>query len=223
MLLKALGKKMKKEGLFQKPNVLLSLFQTMQEYVQTTMSISELVAFAIQGRSILPENIYAMQLHDRNGLYDDVLEPGGLLYTPPRDLFDGASVLLPVSIPEFPVTWKQIHTLAYLFFTIRSLHLQKPSIAILNAGAPSGYARFLGNELKKFGMNVLDIRNAETKQVTSALYAPSQNSIGNTLATILNIPFQQGPYAGDQHDIVVVLGKDYHYFRMQDLLAQYLP
>ncbi|PIP65358.1 hypothetical protein COW95_02570 [Candidatus Peregrinibacteria bacterium CG22_combo_CG10-13_8_21_14_all_49_11] len=217
MLLQALGKKVKEEGLLRKPHVLLSLFQNFQEHVYTTMSIPELVALAVKGRSINTDTIFAMQLSDRNGLYGDVLEPGGLLYTPPRDLFDGASVLLPVSIPEFPVTWKQIHTLSQLFFGIRTLHLQTPSIAILNAGAPPGSAGKLSSELKKFGIPITDVRNAAEKQEDSILLTPGELAAGSVLATVLHLPLQEEP-TGPQ-DITIVLGKNYQHSRLQDLLS----
>jgi hypothetical protein len=171
-----------------------------------------------------------MQLNDRNALFDSVVEPGGFLYTPPRDQFDGASVLLPISIPEFPVTWKQIERLSALLFRQRAIHLAHPNIAVLNAGAKTGLARKLGNELIRYGFSVQRIENInipkeelKNANMGSYVYAdkPDDAAAKNFFADLLHLPIVTHPVplipAEQMEQIVIVLDKDFSFQPLQDL------
>ncbi|TSC99559.1 MAG: hypothetical protein Greene101449_594, partial [Candidatus Peregrinibacteria bacterium Greene1014_49] len=169
--------------------------------------------------------VVTMQLSDRNGLYNTVPEPGGLLYAPPRDLFAGASVLLPVSIPEYPVTWKQIQALSRLLFPMRSIYLSDPSISILNAGAAPGSARALSNELIRYGFVVDHVANAETlpdqeKSWIAQRTATEQTPEATFFANLLKLPMQESTEltSEEMRTVTIVLGKDYRYQAVQDLL-----
>ncbi|MBI4129628.1 LCP family protein, partial [Candidatus Peregrinibacteria bacterium] len=95
LLLDALGKHLRAIGLLTKPNKLLALFNIVNKHIETTLSLRELLTLAKIGKGFRSPQILQMHLSDRNGLYGEILEPGGFLYAPPRDQFDGASVLLP--------------------------------------------------------------------------------------------------------------------------------
>ncbi|MDP7477586.1 MAG: LCP family protein [Candidatus Peribacteraceae bacterium] len=227
-LLSAMAHKAKEEGVLKDAGAITSFMKIMSENVETTMTLRQLIGAAEIGQKLERENIITMQLNDRNALYDYIIEPGGMLYTPPRDLFEGASVLLPVSIPEFPITWKQPRALVELFFRNRQIYLNSPSISILNAGAAPGSARKLSTELKRFGFTVTRVENGETEKRESSMIVttPEPDAIVEFFSTLLDIEAIPAPLdlpVEQQERATIILGKDYRYTSLQDLIDNLLP
>jgi LCP family protein required for cell wall assembly len=214
----------KEEGVLSDPAAITSFMKIMSENVETTMTLRELIGAAQMGQKISREKIVSMQLNDRNALYDYIIEPGGMMYTPPRDLFSGASVLLPVSSPEFPVTWKQPKSFAELIFRHRKVYLDRPNVAVLNAGAKPGSARKLATELTRFGFNVTNVENGDTKKRESSMIitAPEPDDIVGFFSTLLGIEAIPAPLdlpSTQQERITIILGKDYRYTGLQNLVT----
>lgn len=222
-ILRALGEKATLTGLIRRPRALADLLATVRDHVETTLSLSEIVGLAGLAATIPGDRVSVMQLSDRNGLYDAPVEPGGFLYAPPRAEFDGASVLLPVSIPEFPVTWKQITVLADLLFRVRTPYLVRPRIVVLNAGATSGLGRKLSSELTRFGFTPERVANAtlDGKLTSSIVVAGSVTQDTATFfATLLGFPLAPAPVGlppEEQADVTILLGRDYRFRPLQSL------
>jgi LCP family protein required for cell wall assembly len=229
-ILQAAAKKVRETGFLRQPQKIVPLLANLREHIETDLSIGQLLTLGKMARKLPEEHILSLQLNDRNGLYDAPLEPGGLLYAPPRDLFGGASVLLPVSIPEFPVTWTQIQTLSTILFRHRELLLLHPRFTILNGGAPEGSARRLSRELMKFGFDVLEVANVpgQRKFDHSRMHRSTlvfDQKAANTLASLLRLPFEptneewESLLAGvGLGDLTIILGKDYRFTHFQELL-----
>lgn len=227
-LLGAMAEKAKKEGVLKDAGAITSFMNIMKENVETTMTLRELIGAAELGQKIDRSNIVTMQLNDRNALYDYIIEPGGMLYTPPRDLFEGASVLLPVSIPEYPVTWKQPRTLAELLFRNRGIYLEKPTVSVLNAGAPPGSANRLANELIRYGFDVPVVENGETakREDSMIITAPEPDPAISFFNILLDMPTLPAPAdlpVEQRNRITVILGTDYRYTPLQDLVSNLIP
>jgi len=176
------------------------------------------------------DHFVSLQLNNVNGLYGEQLWKGGILYAPPRDLFEGDSVLLPVSIPEFPVTWKQVQTLVNLFFQNRTLYLDNPRISIFNGGAKEGSARKISRELTKYGFDVVEVTNVPGRKEFPSSFVLLNNSDTDKTAkffgSLLNVPSEEiSPawteiLAGkDNGDIAMILGEDFEFSFFQDLIS----
>ncbi|OGJ57495.1 hypothetical protein A2881_03555 [Candidatus Peribacteria bacterium RIFCSPHIGHO2_01_FULL_55_13] len=221
----AMAEKSKTEKLHRDVGAITELLSVMREHVETTFGIRELIALGGVADKIDRTRVVTMQLSDRNGLYNSLPQPGGFLYAPPRELFGGASVLLPVSIPEYPVTWKQVQALSKILFAKRSIYLGNPQISILNAGAKPGSARALSNELVRYGFEVDYVNNAETlpDQEKSWIFersAEAQTPEAAFFVDLLKLPAQASTELTSEElrTVTIVLGKDYTYQPMQDLL-----
>ncbi|MBU0458015.1 LCP family protein [Patescibacteria group bacterium] len=224
-LIKEMAKKAKEEEIYKKPGMILEFLNIYKDNVETTLTTRELVGLLTFATEIEANNVVTMQLNDRNALYDSFIEPGGFLYAPPRHLFDGAAVLLPVSIPEFPVTWKQISALKKLLFDERAMYLKKPVIAVLNSGAPAGHARKLATELTRYGFPVDMMDNASIpKQETSFVSVKSSaeeevsDDLAKFFASITGIEAKKmhsGLRDDETRELTIVIGKDYKYEPLQ--------
>lgn len=226
-ILQALNERAKSSGALKKPGKLLELSTILHEHIETDLSTREMVTLAGLGRELSREHFVSMQLSDSNGLYDAPLAPGGLLYAPPRDLFGGAAVFLPVSIPEFPVTFKQVQTLGSLLFRHRDLYREKPKVAVFNGGGPEGSARRLAREFIKFGFEVSEITNLPEKQKVPRSFLAQTNSSFSRESTEWFrsfLSFEEGTLENlnpkptvANTDLVIVLGEDYEFQFFQDL------
>ncbi len=240
-IITAAAKKVKEGGMIKNAGKLTELLNIMSKNVQSTFGARELLGLADMGKKIDTSRIISMQINDQSGLYGGSIGPGGFLYSPPRDQFDGAAVLLPVSVPEFPVTWKQIQKLTFLLFTKRDVFISPPTVTVLNAGAKQGLAGKIGGELYRYGLNVLNTRNYGPKgspvfdesfiAINPALLVDTEQSkalldhvsiTSSFLASLLTLKVgsisDAAPFEKDGADIVIVLGKDFRYTSLQDLI-----
>ncbi len=223
-VIKALGEKARALGIMSNPGKLLSLYGIFSKNVETTMTTGELLSAADAAQNLDQSRIVNMQLNDRNGLYSNLPEAGGFLYDPPRALFGGASILLPVSIPENPVTWKQIECFARLIFRDRSIYLEHPTIQVSNAGGKPGIAGKLSAELTRYGLIPAAVGNAPDKKprLDSSVVPGNDQSkdVAQFFATLLKLPLAPPPpqASGTGSSITIILGKNFLYSPIQDLL-----
>lgn len=240
-ILQAIADKMKNEGILTKPKQILDLMNIMNEHILTTLTVRDMVSMAGLAKKIDRSHLIGMQLNTTNGLYGATSEPGGLLYTPPRDQFGGAAVLLPVSIPESPITWKQIQALTKLLMHERIAHVERTPIQIWNTGAEPGSARRLGGELTRYGFNVIATENAPEKRERpdSAIVASGSGGTTSMLHRLLGYPVESSsslqkpiaiPGSSDSSDssgysesstpsiITIELGEDFTYMPLQNAI-----
>jgi LCP family protein required for cell wall assembly len=227
-LVQAALRQAKESGIIKRPNKILELYSILRTHIQTDLSTRQMLTLANIGRALNKEDFLTLQLNNVNGLYGEPLWKGGILYAPPRELFDGDSVLLPISIPEFPVTWKQIQTLTKLFFGNRSLYIQNPTFGIFNAGAPEGSARNISRELTKYGFDVVEVTNVpERKEFPSSniIFGEKKESAA-FFASLLGIDLEERTETWksilegkDTGDISIILGEDFEFSRFQDLIS----
>lgn len=238
-IIAAASQKIKDDGIIKNAGRITGLLSIIAKNVESTFSTREIMGLASMGKSIDRMKMLNVQLNDQNGLYGSTIEPGGFLYPPPRDQFDGAAVLLPVSIPEFPVTWKQVKTFAMLIVNDRELFLTPPRIIVLNAGAKPGSARTIGGEMSRYMFNVKNSHNYAKKNPTfpssfivinPALLQDDRRTadrktsqtVAETLSKAFGIKVSADPdgqaFSQDDADIAIVLGKDFQYTPLQDRL-----
>lgn len=228
-LLQAMGDKARAEGIMGSPGRISEFLKILTDHVETTMSFAEILGAAKLADRIDRSNMLSYNLNIETGIYSPFAVPGGFLYAPPRDQFEGASVLLPFSLPEFPVTWKQIQAFMQLVLQNRAVYLSKPQIQILNAGAKRGMGRTLGNELIRYGFDQIETDNASDdrknppKLPSSVVVARTEGdeSTAQFFAALLHLPVGPLP-AGippeKQGPVTIVVGTDYTYTPLQDLL-----
>lgn len=227
-ILQAIADKVKTEGILTKPKQILHLLNIMQEHVLTTLEVRDMVSVAGLAKRIDQTRIIGMQLNTTNGLYGERSLAGGMLYTPPRDQFGGAAVLLPVSIPESPITWKQIQALTRLLMHQRTPYVERTPIQIWNTGAEPGSARRLGGELIRYGFTVVATENAPERRERpdSAIVTSGSNATTDLLHRLLGYSMQSSTDAATSSSsapttpslITIELGEDFTYTPLQNAI-----
>lgn len=233
-LIQALALKAKEEEILTKPSMIFKLLEIMNENFETTATTGELVQLASLGKKVGTDTLVTMQINSRNGLFNTLPQAGGILYTPPQEQFGGAAVLLPVSSPEFPLTWSKLQATFYALKNNRAVYVQNPTVSILNAGARSGAARLLASEFIRYGFNVTEVANAtiESDLTTSIVHVrpivqPDNTADTNATKTLeefvakLPLVATQLPNelpSEQTADITIIVGEDFTY----ETLATYL-
>jgi len=218
-IISAIVERAKDKGILSSPSTITSLYQAIQKNLETTMTLREMISLASVGMDLDRDGLISVQINSTSGVGNGASAAGGFVYTPPRENFQGAFVLLPVPVTGLE-TWESMRTFVDLILKNRAFYTQKPMVDVLNAGARSGLGRALGGELLRNGIELNELRNAdipdqETSSIiaqtaSGALYAPF-------LSEILHIPVlmtEQVPPELDPvelGDITILVGKDYEY------------
>lgn len=232
-------KKVKENGFIENVSNISRLVRILSANVESTFSLSEILAISTAAGGMDASKTASFQLSDRNGLYESFVEPGGLLYAPPRSEFEGASVLLPIVQAGSPLgSWRQLALFTDLIMRHRTWFTSPVRVSVLNAGARSGAARLLAVDLIRYGFTIAEIGNFEEKNLpdtslqftTAAPEDMDENGnkdslkevtdfLASTLAIDAIVPALTRSREGAP-DIVIILGKDFDYSPLSVLLTQ---
>lgn len=227
LVIKAVKDKLFSLDILTSPTKIKSLYYAIISHIKTDLTMGQLVSLALFAKDIPTENILAFNLNDSCFQGLAYCERGGFLYTPMRDLFGGASVLLPSgATPARISSYADTAKFSNLIFNYPRMFLENPEITIVNSTKIPGIANTVALHLKKFGFNIPDKDSIES---TKDVYLKSQifstwdemNNIGippssqtlEALSLFLFSPQQSVPankYSKTPSPkIEVVLGKDY--------------
>lgn len=215
LLLYAIKEKAEKEGILSDPSKLESLYGSLQSYLQTDLDTREIITLGKIGSQIKRENINTLSIHD------DPTKCGGELYTPSRDLYNGASVLVPAD-----KSYQDIHNLTDINLNHPEIRQSDVKIQILNGTKGIGLAAESKIILNRLCLNVIRFGNAQTKDVQTTTYylkkpvpQPTldalQELIPGVITSVVPQKYLDLPYASEA-DIVIELGADYLPRKMKD-------
>ncbi len=230
-ILKALADKAREEGVMSSPGKITSLFRIVADNVESTMSLREMLGGAKLAEGVDRANIISMNLSNEVGYGSVMPSPGGFLYNPPLEAYNGASVLLPMAVGnEAQGSWRQLRAFTYVLLHSRTMLLSRPQVYVLNAGAKTGLARTLAAELTRYGFDVSQVANLaetasdhsqdrETSSVSPAVEADA--AMAEFFAGLLQLPTAPRPEGIAPEklgQVTIVLGKDYEFTPMQELV-----
>lgn len=227
LVIKAIKEKLFSLDILTSPTKIKSLYYAVVSHIKTDLSMGQLASLALFGKDIPSSNILAFNLNDSCFQGLAYCQRGGFLYTPLRDLFGGASVLLPDgATPTHLDAYAETSKFSNIVFNYPEMFLENSEISIINSTKASGIANKIALYLKKFGFNIPDKDSiGSTKDVYDKTQVFStwdtENKIGipptsktlEALSLFLFAPQQTVPtnkYSKTPSPkIEVVLGKDY--------------
>lgn len=157
-LLSAMKEKALSLNILTDPGKIQNLYNSLADSLETNLSVAEIIELAKLSRDINKD-----QLESRV-LSDDFTSCGGLLYTPVRDYFAGAAVLLPAGND-----FDELKRFAVNYFYLPSDTLTE--IQVLNGTKIPGLAGEYLNRLSRDCLNVVYYGNASNRELkTSTIY-----------------------------------------------------
>jgi hypothetical protein len=151
------------------------------------------------------------------------VEPGCLLYYPPRDLFNGLSVLLPIgATPENPDYYENMRKFAFVVIYNQKFLLENPKIQIENGVSKKvlyrkyGYyyplASKLAKQLKVYAFNVVNVKNASKYYTGTLILYQSGQDFSNSLELLkMFVSYQdvKSTNLTGEANMNIILGNDF--------------
>lgn len=157
LVIKAVKEKLFSLDILTSPTKIKSLYYAIISHIKTDLSMGQLASLALFGKDIPSENIFAFNLNDSCFQGLAYCQQGGFLYTPMRNLFGGASVLLPDgATPEHLNAYADTSKFANIVFNYPEMFLENLEINIFNSTKVPGIAGNVALYLKKFGFTIPD-------------------------------------------------------------------
>ena len=155
-------------NLLTDPAKIQALYNSVADSIETDLSVAEIIELAKIAKEI-PKNSIESRV-----ISDDFTSCGGFLYTPNRDYFGGAAVLLPAGN-----NFNEIKDFAKNYFA--STESTYPEIQVLNGTKTSGLALNYLNRLSRQCLNVVYYGNATDRDLKNSTiyYSPLVDTQGN--------------------------------------------
>lgn len=196
------------------------IYNSVDDSIETDLSLAEIIELGNIAKDFQKEDIYPLVVND------DPTECGGLVYTPAREYFSGASVLLPAGN-----NYEYVHMfIDTTFMNIQEISQSEDEIQVLNGTKVAGLAYEGLNTLSRFCLPVVYYGNATERPLeTSTIYyePDEEENPPKILATIQKLMPGLETQAGIPEEylqterrmsstIVVELGEDYLDKRLDD-------
>jgi hypothetical protein len=181
------------------------LWQSFQRSVHTNLRLEEVVQLALLAQDIPRENIRT-EVIDYTYVYNEQTWDGQMVLVPNRERIRGLrdQLFAPPAIPT-PV----IENLPQL------ARQEEARVLVQNGTATFGLAASTRDYLQPFGINVVEIGNADDSTLSSTQIVDYGSHLNTTryLAELLKVPplnitYSTRPPAGD-YDVLVILGNDW--------------
>jgi LCP family protein required for cell wall assembly len=226
LLLSAIKEQALNMNILTDPGKIQALYNSVADSLETSLSVAEIIELAKISKDINRENIIS------NVLSDDLTSCGGLLYTPVRDYFGGAAVLLPAGNKLEEI---QRFSQNYFYSDIDSTL----EIQVLNGTKVSGLAYDYLNRISRDCLNVVYFGNAAQRDLTKSTiyYLPQTLPDGRKqvpldleiIKQIIDAPLVEGIpeeyLQGEKRmnsKIVVEIGADYKKVTSEDAFDKLL-
>ena len=203
-LVLAMQKKLESMGWTENAKKIRQFYDLFRRKVNTDIGLTEIMALGKIAMEIDFANITSFVLND------DPSQPGGLLYTPAKEFYNGQFVLLPREISD-------TKTFMSLILTNPDVQLEDTQIVILNGTPTEGVAGGLASRIRQLGFHVFDVGNADSEDVSNSyinVYNPGHKKTLAFLQKFLGIANirQIDPVTisdGNLIDLEIVLGSDW--------------
>ncbi len=177
LVIQALKEKMTSLDVLSSPSKLEGIYSAVSDSVQTNMSLKDIFKMAKLAWKIEKENIhsYALDVSCFDALR--LCNPGGLIYSPGRELFWGLSVLLPKKAsPTVIHTYDTIRLFVAVITQYPALS-KNPGIAVVNASGRTNLALSMALKLKSIGIPVDETQIKNQKEKVEKTFIRFNSSI----------------------------------------------
>jgi len=194
------------------------LYDSIGESIDTNLSLAEIIELAKLAQEFQKDDIFPLVIND------DPSTCGGLVYTPAREYFAGASVLIPPG-----EGYEYIHHFTDVVFKNIQPFTLEEKVQVLNGTKTPGLAGVTLNLLSRFCVNVVYYGNASNRELEESTIYYTLDEEGNppaildTITELVPIQTEEGiplEYLESERRmdsvVVVELGEDYIDIREPD-------
>ncbi|MBT6068341.1 LCP family protein [Candidatus Peregrinibacteria bacterium] len=214
-VLKAAKEKLISTKVLFSKNKLKKLYQTYQDNVSTNLQPYEFIYLGRQTSGFNTENIAHAVIND------DPYTIGGFVYTPERQYYGGAFVLVPQTN-----TLEELQRFAMLTLYRPDILIEDAPIHMLNGTKTANLAYDTLTHLERYGFDIIRYGNSEEKISQTEIYLRKPEAYSETvreLEIIFNTEAKdaEGTIYDEAHlttgaDVIVVVGEEYTHFKEEN-------
>ncbi len=151
LIIKAIKEKALSLGYITNPQKLWELYGAVISHLDTDMSLANMASYGLTFHDVSSENIWVVSLTNECVSIQTCV-PGSFLYTPSRDLFGGASVILPENAEINHVSYyDDIKRFVGLTFAFPAMRSMEKNLVIIFDPTEKKRASDIANGLAKLG------------------------------------------------------------------------
>lgn len=155
LVIKAIKTKLLNLNYIGNPSKLQSLYYAISSNIKTDLWIKEIISLAAFSKEIPNWNIFSFNLNNSCDWWLDACTTWGFLYLPNRDLFWGASVILPDWATAGNISkYDDIQKFANIVFNMSEIFTEKYEINIVNTTKIGWLANKIAVMFKKYWFNI---------------------------------------------------------------------
>lgn len=155
LVIKAIKNKLLNLNYIGNPSKLTSLYYAISSNIKSDLWIKEIISLASLMKEIPNTNIFSFNLNNSCDWWVDACTVGWFLYLPNRDLFWGASVILPDLATANNISkYDNIQKFSNIIFNMSEVFQEKYEINITNTTKISWLANKIAIMLKKYWFNI---------------------------------------------------------------------
>ncbi|MFA5747752.1 MAG: LCP family protein [Candidatus Absconditabacterales bacterium] len=195
-IIKAVIDKLMKKGWISNISRVKQLYSQYTKTVNTNISLKEIIGMVKNIYSLKHIFSYGFTTECSNINYNFSF-PGCFLYTPPRELFAGASVMIPDGGEPNDVAFYK-YTQNFSFFVAHNQEylIENPKIFVMNGidknfakqtlKKSEGFANQLAVKLRKYAFNILNVENFTQVISGTTIYVLGTGNYNYTIKTLKN-------------------------------------
>lgn len=155
LVIKAIKSKLFNLNYIWSPSKIKALFYTLSSNIKTDMWIKEMIWLAALWKDVKNDDIFSFNLNNSCEWWVDTCTTWWFLFTPLRELFWWASVILPEDATVKEVSnYTSIRKFANLIFNYSDVFKEKVEINFINTTRVPWLANKFANNLKKYWFNI---------------------------------------------------------------------
>ena len=198
-------------GFLLNPVKISNTFTAISDNFTTDMSVNDILNLASMADEFTTDSIISEVVNDL------AYESAGFLYTPEREDYGGAFVLIP-----YTENFEELHMFAQLFFYHPDIYQNQTKIEVLNGTTTPSLAGLTKMYLHRYGFNVVSYGNATAKgQADTMIYVLDEEAVkkDETLDLLPSLTFGEistdipVEYSAEnwptEADILIELGEDF--------------
>lgn len=219
----ALKEKAQSSDLLSSPEQIKELYHVLEKGIDTNLELLEIIELASLASGFDKQDLTSIQLSN------DPFAKGGLLYAPPRYLYNDIFVLRPLG-----ESFNAIHFLLDLHYKYPQAMRETKTISVLNGTPSTGLAGETAQILRRFGLIIPDVDNARSKTIPKTTLYNRNPLVRSKLPDVINaiVPVKISNDIPEEYqitniendtDFVLELGQDFLPIFQQLSKNQYQP
>jgi polyisoprenyl-teichoic acid--peptidoglycan teichoic acid transferase len=195
-------------GLVSNASRFRRVYSLLKEHIETNMDLREMISLAQIGAELDQSRVFHFRIHDDPSIV------GGFLYTPLRELYGGAYVLLPASDK-----WDEVRRYVHLIMAEPEWLQRNVSVQILNGSKRAGVATSTKVILQRYGLSTPRFGNAREQGIEKTILFVKNPEISEALPVFealfdaevsyeIPLTYLEPPYESET-DIVLEIGEDF--------------